>query len=130
MAGKQRGDLDNAPSPRTLLKTRRKILFLALKTPRKKKIYHAEIKPYRKKRSLDSNAYAWLLINEIANVLRASKDEIYLSMLKSYGQSSVVSVVEEAVEMFMASVKYREGGSGPSGTQREEVCPCKSLQGQ
>ncbi|HOO29244.1 MAG TPA: hypothetical protein PLU43_12330, partial [Lachnospiraceae bacterium] len=50
---------------------------------------------------------AWLLINEIANVLRASKDEIYLSMLKSYGQSSVVSVVEEAAEMFMASDMIR-----------------------
>lgn len=82
--------------------------ILGIKNCAEEKVYTAEIKPYRKKRSLDANAYAWLLINEIANVLRTSKDEVYLSMLKRYGQSSVISVVEEAAEMFMASVKYRE----------------------
>lgn len=90
------------------LKNQTQDFILGIKNAEEEKVYHAEIKPFRKKRSLDSNSYAWVLINEIANVLRASKEEIYLSMLKSYGQSSVVSVVEEAVEMFMASVKYRE----------------------
>lgn len=52
-----------------------------------------EIKEKRLKRSLNANAYAWALITEIANVLRASKDEIYLKMLKRYGQSELVSVV-------------------------------------
>lgn len=62
----------------------------------------------KKKRSLDANAYAWKLITEIANVLRVSKDEIYIKMLKRYGQSSVVSVIDEAVPVFMKSVKYAE----------------------
>ena len=52
-----------------------------------------EIKEKRKKRSLNANAYAWVLIGEIADVLRASKEEIYLKMLKRYGQSEVISVV-------------------------------------
>jgi len=52
-----------------------------------------EIKEKRFKRSLNANAYAWALITEIANVLRTSKDEIYLKMLKIYGQSELVSVV-------------------------------------
>lgn len=82
--------------------------ILGIKNATEEKVYQAEIKPFRKKRSLDANAYAWLLINEIANVLRTSKDEVYLTMLKRYGQSSVVSVIVEAAEMFMASVKYRE----------------------
>ena len=62
----------------------------------------------KKKRSLNANNYAWALITEIANVLRASKEEVYLQMLKRYGQSSVVSIVEEAVEVFKKSVKYCE----------------------
>lgn len=52
-----------------------------------------EVKPYRAKRSLDSNAYAWKIITEIANIVRASKDEIYLKMLKRYGQSDLISVL-------------------------------------
>jgi hypothetical protein len=52
-----------------------------------------EVKPYRAKRSLDSNAYAWKIITEIANIVRASKDEVYLKMLKRYGQSDLISVL-------------------------------------
>lgn len=52
-----------------------------------------EIKEHREKRSLTANAYAWALIGKIADVLRTSKDEVYLLMLKRYGQSEVVSVL-------------------------------------
>ena len=67
-----------------------------------------DISRYRKRRSLDANAMLWAVVNEIANVLRTSKEEVYLDMLKKYGQSSVVSIVNEAVETFMKSVKYAE----------------------
>jgi hypothetical protein len=52
-----------------------------------------EIKPYRERRSLNANAYAWLLIGKIADILRAGKDEIYLKCLKRYGQSELISVL-------------------------------------
>lgn len=52
-----------------------------------------EIKEHREKRSLTANAYAWSLIGKIADVLRTSKDEVYLDMLKRYGQSELVSVL-------------------------------------
>lgn len=51
------------------------------------------IKEYKEKRSLDQNAYAWKLITEIGNVLRKSKEEIYLQMLKDYGQGEIVSIL-------------------------------------
>lgn len=51
------------------------------------------IKEYKEKRSLDQNAYAWKLITEIGNVLRKSKEEVYLQMLKDYGQSEIVSIL-------------------------------------
>lgn len=62
----------------------------------------------KKKRSNNANAYAWSLLTQIADVLRSSKEEVYLQMLKRYGQSSVVSIVEEAAEIFEKSVKYSE----------------------
>ena len=49
----------------------------------------------------------------MANVLRSNKEEVYLSMLKRYGQSSVVSVIDEAVPIFIKSIKYwEEFGNG------------------
>lgn len=74
----------------------------------KDKEYDCILKEHREKRSLDANAYAWLLIGKIADTLRASKDEIYLQMLKIYGQSVVVSVLEIATDQFKKSVKYCE----------------------
>ena len=52
-----------------------------------------EIKEYKQKRSLNSNAYAWKLITELGNVLRKSKEEVYLQMLKDYGQSEIISML-------------------------------------
>ena len=52
-----------------------------------------EIKPYRERRSLNANAYAWLLIGKIADIARAGKEEIYLYFLKRYGQSELISVL-------------------------------------
>jgi hypothetical protein len=49
-------------------------------------------KKYREKRSLDANAYAWVLIGKIADVLREDKEKVYEYMLKHYGQSTLVSV--------------------------------------
>lgn len=54
-----------------------------------------EIKEHKEKRSLTANAYAWSLIGKLADVMRISKDECYLMMLKSYGQSEMVSVISE-----------------------------------
>jgi len=47
---------------------------------------------HREKRSKSQNAYAWELIGKIADAVRKSKEDVYLEMLKSYGQSEMVSV--------------------------------------
>lgn len=43
------------------------------------------VKKWRKKRSLDANAYCWVLCTKIAEVLNSSKEEIYEEMLQKYG---------------------------------------------
>lgn len=65
-----------------------------------------EIKEWKKKRSLNANAYAWKLIGEIAEVLRSSKDEVYLEMLKRYGQSEMISVRSDI--SLLGFIKYYE----------------------
>jgi hypothetical protein len=61
---------------------------------------------YKEKRSRNANNYAWKLITEIGNNRRISKDEVYLMMLKRYGQSEMVSVL--ASVPFGKFVKYFE----------------------
>ena len=56
-------------------------------------IYDIKIDKHRNKRSLDANAYSWVLQNEIANALRISKEEVHEKMLKEYGQRDYVSML-------------------------------------
>ena len=70
-----------------------------------------EIERKKKKRSTDANALCWKLCTEIANVLRADKDSIYVDMLKKYGQSDVVSVLS-VVDVKPYFKYYDEFGKG------------------
>ena len=68
---------------------------------RKKMLYDLEVKEHRKKRSLDSNAYAWTLINKLADVMRIPPVEVYRQAIQDIsGNSEIVPIKEEAVEQF------------------------------
>lgn len=49
-----------------------------------------ELREYYKRKTLSQNAYAWVLINEIANKINKSKEQVYLQMLKDYGQRTEI----------------------------------------
>lgn len=52
------------------------------------------IKKYYPKRSLQANRYCWKLITEIASILRATNEEIYLDMLIKYGQTDIIQLAK------------------------------------
>ena len=52
-----------------------------------------EIKEYKVKRTNTQNSYLWALINQIANKLNKIKEDVYIQMIKDYGQSEVVSML-------------------------------------
>ncbi len=56
------------------------------------------IKPFRKRRSLDANAYLWVLLDKMAAVLKTDKDSLYLKALKDYGVFTHLIVKPQAVE--------------------------------
>ena len=56
-------------------------------------VYDLKIDKHRNKRSLNANAYSWVLQNEISNVMRLSKEEVHFEMLKRYGQRDYVSLL-------------------------------------
>ena len=65
-----------------------------------------KIDKFRERRSLNANNYAWKLITEIGNTTRQSKEDVYLLMLKRYGQSEMVSAMAHIP--FGQYVKYYE----------------------
>lgn len=67
----------------------------------KDKLYDLEVKEHRKKRSLDANAYAWVLINKIADALRITPKEIYRQAIQNVGGNyEILPVKAEAAEHF------------------------------
>lgn len=60
---------------------------------------------YKEKRSLDANAYAWVLMTKIADVVSTSKEEVYEDMLQRYGyiyeddEGYITVTVKKSVDM-------------------------------
>lgn len=80
---------------------------------KKDKDYVADIREWRNPRSLDANAYAWKLLSLLAEALTAegvpySQDDMYLLMLKRYGQSGIVKIRNEQAESILREFKYWE----------------------
>lgn len=74
---------------------------MAVVRKHKDKLYDLEIKEHRKKRSLDANAYCWVLINKIADALRITPVEIYRQAIQNVGGNyEILPVKEEAAEHF------------------------------
>ena len=69
------------------------------------KLMDIEIKPHRKKRSLDANAMLWACIGAMAKALGVPKDKVYLKALRDYGQYEVMSCKKNAFEMFKRQYK-------------------------
>lgn len=58
-----------------------------------------DLLPKKRKRSLDANAYAWVLIDKIAAVLRMDKVQVYRDAIRDIGGNrDTVTVQNEAVD--------------------------------
>ena len=68
------------------------------------KPHAVDIKQYRERRSLDANAYFWVLLDKLAAVIQKAKTEIYREYIKDIGgNSETVCVLDSAVD------KLRDG---------------------
>ncbi|MDE6142246.1 MAG: hypothetical protein K2G03_06545, partial [Bacilli bacterium] len=62
-----------------------------------------EIKEYKQKRTLDSNAYCWVLLGKLQDELHIKKEDIYRDLIKNIGSYEIVPIKNEAVERFRES---------------------------
>lgn len=65
------------------------------------KKYSVTIKEYRERRSLDANAYLWVLVNKLAASISVPSKELYRHYIPDVGENSdIVCVRNEAVQKF------------------------------
>jgi len=74
-----------------------------------------DVKKWRNKRSLSANAYCWVLITQIAQSMTPpmNKEEVYVEMLKRYGQGGFISIqADKAGDVTRAFDYYVQKGEG------------------
>lgn len=57
------------------------------------KLYDVQIKEYSDKRTKTMNAYYWVLVTQLADALRTSKDELHRELIKRYSQRDYISLL-------------------------------------
>ncbi len=63
------------------------------------KLYDVTIKEHRERRSLDANAYAWVLLDKLAEKLQIAKTELYRGYIREIGgNSETVCVLKDAAD--------------------------------
>lgn len=60
-----------------------------------------EIKEHKEKRSLDANAYCWILCKKIADKLHITKEEVYRKNIKEMGKYEIIPIKNTAVSTFI-----------------------------
>lgn len=59
----------------------------------KDKLYDVKISVYSDKRTKTMNSYYWVLLTQLANELRTSKDELHEQLIKRYSQRDYISLL-------------------------------------
>ena len=89
------------------------------------KLYDADLKIHRNKRSLDANAYAWTMMDKLAEKLRVSPEEVYRQYIPDVaGNSVIVPVREDMLEHW-----NRIWCSGHIGRMTDDLGECRHTPG-
>ena len=89
------------------------------------KTYDVTIKEHREKRSLDANAYCWVLIGKLAAKLKMPPDEVYRQYIQDIGGNyTIVPVKESRIRNW-----ERIWCSGHVGRMIKDMGPCRGLDG-
>lgn len=102
--------------------------FLGGLPPEKR--YDVEVKEHREKRSLDANAYCWVLLDKLAVELSkdgptVSPEEVYCGLIPQVGgNSKILPIREDAVDAWKEIWR-----AGRTGWLCEDLGPCANLDG-
>lgn len=80
----------------------------------KDKKYMAELKEYRNHRSLDANAYFWVLASKLAEATGIPKTDIYLEAIRDIGGNTDVFSMEDAAVQKFCTIWSQRGIGWPT----------------
>lgn len=89
-----------------------------------KKEYEVSVKPKKRKRSLDANAYLWVLIGKLGEVLKKPDTEVYREYIKDNGVFEIIPIREDAVPRWTETWK-RNG----IGWVTDDLGECRNIKG-
>lgn len=94
------------------------------------KDYDISIKPTKRKRSKDANAYLWELIGKLAKVHKPplSKEEVYINYVRDYGMYTIVPIKEDHIDDWARIWKSKNGKEG-IGWVTEDMGECRNIPG-
>lgn len=91
------------------------------------KLYDVEIKLHREKRSLDANAYCWVLIGKISEKVGVQKTEIYRSAIKEVGGNYTVVCVQDKALNALCSGWVKNGLGWLTETTPSRIAGCTNV---
>jgi len=86
-----------------------------------------EIKKYRQKRSLDANAYAWVLIGKIAYEQGLTKREVYRHAIREIGGNSDTVCVRNAGVEQLCKGWEKNGEGWQTDVQPSKLAGCSNV---
>lgn len=82
---------------------------------------------FKKKRSLDANAYAWVLIGKIAEKTRVPKDEVYREAIRGIGGNYDVVCIKENAADSLRSAWSKNGLGWQSDVTLSKIDGCTNV---
>lgn len=86
-----------------------------------------EVKPFRKKRSLDANAYFWKLCGELAAKIKIPPEDIYREYVKSVGGNYTIACAQDKDVKAMRNGWERTGKGWVTETFDSKIDGCTNV---
>ena len=86
-----------------------------------------ELVKTKKRRSLDANAYAWVLIDKIAAAVRLPKEDVYQNAIKGIGGVSDIVCVKDAAVDKLRQNWSKNGLGWQTDTMPSKITGCTNV---
>lgn len=86
-----------------------------------------EVKPFRARRSLDANAYCWVLIDRLSEKLNVPKEAIYKEYIKNIGGNSEIICVKNSAVKHLCYCWQRNGLGWSTETFESKIPGCTNV---
>lgn len=87
-----------------------------------------EIRNKYKKRSLDANAYMWMLCDKIAKAVQTTRDDVYKLAVKEVGKFEFLILTDSAVDRFIEIWEQKGTGWFAKVHHKSDIKGCSVIQ--